>query len=174
MPEDLFPDLDHDHELCTQSLMALAERQCEAQGLRLTSLRRAVLSEVASSHKAVGAYEILDNFANRGKKVAPISVYRSLDFLQEAGFIHRLSSLNAYFACQRSCSCDAASHSTQPLVFLICNDCGVIGEADGDHLSDLVTAYADEGNFQNTQSQLEIGGLCPLCQNTANDGTSRA
>ena len=169
MSEDLFPDHDHDHEICTQSLIALAERQCAAQGLRLTSLRRAVLLEVAASHKAVGAYDILDCFASRGKKVAPISVYRSLEFLQEAGFIHRLASLNAYFACQRSCSSEVAC-SAQPLVFLICNECGVIGEADGKNLTSLVSAYAADGNFQTMQSQLEIGGLCRFCQNLAEEG----
>ncbi len=174
MPEDLFPDLDHDHEVCTQSLLALAEHRCKARGLRLTSLRRAVLLEVAASHKAVGAYDILDKFADRGQKVAPISVYRSLEFLQEAGFIHRLSSLNAYFACQRSCSCDETSSLSRPLVFLICDECGVIGEADGDHLTNLVTTYATEGSFQNIHSQLEISGLCPICQKSPEDGAAPA
>ena len=37
----------------------------------------------------------------KGTRLAPISVYRALDALLEAGVVHRLESKNAYFACSR-------------------------------------------------------------------------
>ena len=167
MPGDLFPAHDHDHDTCTQSLIAHVEKACAQRGLRLTPLRREVLFEVAASHKAIGAYQILENFAERGKHLAPISVYRCLEFLQKAGFIHHLPSKNSYFACQRSFTKTDEGCGVDPLVFLICSSCGVIGEVDGQGMENLVTDYATARGFQKTQSQLEINGLCPRCQQTA-------
>lgn len=160
----LFPQQDHDHDCCIQDLMTFAEQLCEREGLRLTRLRQDVLKEVASSHKAIGAYQILDNFALHGKKLAPISVYRSLDFLQGAGLIHRLESINAYFACQRNFTETDKCCQAQTVVFLVCDECGTIGELDGAELEPVIASYVSQNNFVGIESQLEIKGLCPLCQ----------
>jgi Fur family zinc uptake transcriptional regulator len=164
MAQNLFPPTDHDHSRCEDNLMAYAEAYCEEQGLRFTRLRQDVLRTVAKSHKAIGAYQILDNFADEGKKLAPISVYRSLEFLQEAGLIHRLESTNAYFACQRNFDGGKTCCETGPLVFLICDECGTIGEVDGLPVAKTIQTFADESDFAATQSQIEIRGLCRQCQ----------
>ncbi len=164
MSSSLFPTFDHDHKLCSQNLMTYAEGHCKHLGLRFTHLRRDVLSEVAASHKAVGAYQILDRFASQGKKLAPISVYRSLDFLLDAGLIHRLESTNSYFACQRNFEKDSPCCSFEPLVFLICENCETIGEIDGQTLGPLIEQFVDQSGFAPKRSQLEIKGVCSLCQ----------
>ena len=164
MGRALFPPKDHDHSRCEDNLMAYAEDYCEQRGLRFTRLRQDVLRAVASSHKAIGAYQILDNFADEGKKLAPISVYRSLDFLQEAGLIHRLESTNAFFACQRNFEDGTACCRDTPLVFLICNECGTIGEVDGKPVAKTIELFADESGFEAEQSQIEIRGLCRQCR----------
>ena len=164
MPLMLFPAHDHDHERCTKNLMKFAESHCHRAGLRLTRLRRDVLREVAASHKAIGAYQILDNFAAQGRKLSPISVYRCLDFLQEAGLIHRLESTNSYFACQRPLETDQACCTNLPLVFLVCDECGTIGEVDGAPLAPLMEQIAKQGDFQSARGQLEVKGLCRFCR----------
>ncbi len=164
MASALFPKADHDHAHCTKTLIEFAEHYCSTEGLRFTRLRRDVLCEVAASHKAIGAYQILDNFAAQGRKLSPISVYRSLDFLQEAGLIHRLDSTNSYFACQRPLEADQACCTNHPLVFLVCDDCGTIGEVDGAPLAPLIERFAAHGDFESSQGQLEIKGLCRFCQ----------
>lgn len=177
MTQTLFPKVDHDHDLCIENLLHFAEHYCAREGLRLTRLRRDILEEIAASHKAIGAYQILDNFAVRGKKLAPISVYRSLDFLQAAGLIHRLESINAYFACQKNLTRDVGGARlrpclAQPMVFLVCDECGTIGEMDGAPLEPVIEGYLTSSDFSSSHSQLEIKGLCPLCQNDEIKGDS--
>ncbi len=76
-----------------------------------------------SSHKPLGAYEIIDRAARAGTRHAPITVYRALDFLIENGLAHRIESRNAFIACVHR-------HGSDDLVvFLICERCGEVGEA---------------------------------------------
>ena len=175
MNQSLFPSHDHDHNDCATNLMTFAERYCQHAGLRFTKLRRMVLEQIAASHKAIGAYQILDNLQAEGLKIAPISVYRCLDFLQEAGLIHRLESTNAYFACQRTFDdqydtgiAEIASKcsNVDPLVFLICEDCGIIGEVEESSLINLINSVAGANEFDVERSQLEIKGICKSCQAT--------
>lgn len=168
----LFPTDDHDHSDCTSNLMSYAEQYCEQKGLRLTKLRRDILREIAASHKAIGAYQLLDSLAASGKKLAPISVYRSLDFLQDAGLIHRLESTNSYFACQRNFEDDERACTNEPLLFLICDDCGTIGEVDGAAIEGLIGDVTSKAQFAVERSQLEIRGMCLSCQQSETPGAS--
>ncbi len=165
----LFPRGDHDHDRCKSALMKIAESRCHDQGLRLTRLRRDILREVAAGHKAVGAYEILDKLAERGEKLAPISVYRCLEFLEDAGLIHKLRSTNAYFVCQSAFDGAQRDCCGESLVLLICSNCRRIGELDGGALTPVVERFAQDNGFDNQQTHLEILGLCQDCQSLPSD-----
>ena len=90
----------HDHRHCIDSALCTARNLCNAQGERLTSLRENVLKALWQSHKAQGAYDILHSLNSHSKKkLAPLSVYRALDFLVSTGLAHRIESLNAYIGC---------------------------------------------------------------------------
>ena len=52
-----------------------------------------------SSHRPLGAYEVIDELAKSMLRPAPITVYRALDFLMENGLVHRIESRNAFLAC---------------------------------------------------------------------------
>ena len=160
----IFPHADHDHQHCLETLMVAAAQLCDHQGLRLGQLRRAVLAAVAGSHKTIGAYQIIDELAASGKKVAPISVYRCLEFLQTAGLIHKLSSTNGYFICRSAFEGSKKPCGDDLLVLLVCQGCGAIGEMDGEGLSPLVRRFAAKGEFVDQHSQLEISGLCRSCR----------
>ncbi len=60
-----------------------------------------------SSRCTGSAYDVIDRLARdgdareSGKRLAPISVYRALDFLVANNFAHRIESKNAYVACDR-------------------------------------------------------------------------
>ena len=73
MPE-IFHAPDHDHARCSADVMSHAEAACAARAQRLTGARRKVLEVLASSHKPMGAYEIIDRIAR--KKVHPGSHHR--------------------------------------------------------------------------------------------------
>ena len=139
--------------------MTRARKAFDDKGLKLTPLRRAVFGEIASSHRAIGAYEVLDKLAARGERLAPISVYRALEFLTEHRFAHRIESKNAYVACDRGedCAADAT-------LFLICDNCGAAGEASSDALAGLVNAETRRAAFLPRLRVLEVRGLCATCQ----------
>jgi Fur family zinc uptake transcriptional regulator len=99
MTQSLFHAPDHDHARCEADAIAEAEAVCTTRGVRLTPQRRQVLALLASGHRPLGAYEIMDRLAEQGPRPAPISVYRALDFLMENGLVHRLASRNAFLAC---------------------------------------------------------------------------
>lgn len=151
-----FPAPTHDHDSCVASAMATAEDLCRQRGLRFTALRRRVLALVWDSHKPVGAYDILDQLGAEGRRAAPPTVYRALDFLIEAGLVHRLDSLNAFIGCPDP----ARSHSGQ---FLICRLCRTVLELNDLDIDKLVEDKAKQLGFSAVHQMLEIQGLCSDC-----------
>ena len=90
----------HDHSHCVTHALGEAESLCTKSGVRLTDLRRRVLELVWQSHKPLGAYDILAVLSEQdGRRAAPPTVYRALDFLLENGLVHRIASLNAFIGC---------------------------------------------------------------------------
>ena len=117
-----FPAPDHDHDRCTADAIRHAERVCDGRAQKFTPIRRQVLGALLSSHRPLGAYEVIDELAKSMPRPAPITVYRALDFLMENGLVHRIESRNAFLAC-------AHDHDVTAMVaFLICDRCGSVGE----------------------------------------------
>src|SRR5262249_61290988 len=79
--------------------MERAREAFQTKGLKLTPLRQSVFREIAASHRAIGAYEVLDRLAERGERLAPISVYRAIEALVSAGIVGRFQRRNALFSC---------------------------------------------------------------------------
>ena len=90
-----FPAPDHDHGRCTADAIAHAEQVCAQRAQKFTPIRRQVLQALLSSHRPLGAYEVIDELAKSMPRPAPITVYRALDFLMENGLVHRIESRNA-------------------------------------------------------------------------------
>jgi len=158
---------DHDHGPCLAGIVARAQAAFERQGLRLTPLRRDVLEEVASSHKAVGAYDVLDRLARRdGRRLAPISVYRALDTLVAAGVVHRLESRNAFFACHTLHALDRRQ------IVLACDRCGAVAEVPHAAVFDGITEVAAGVGFQMERALVEVIGACAACRAATAAGQS--
>lgn len=141
----------HDHSHC--------EGHGEhTQGLRLTSGRRAILDLLCAEARPLGAYDMIEKLAAQGgKRLAPISVYRALDFLLENGLVHRLSSRNAYLACGHHHA------ANDPLVFLICDACGSVSERTSPSLGHDLDEIASETGFSRRGQVVELTGLCAGC-----------
>jgi len=152
-----FPPGQHDHGSCVAEALQKAERLCRERGLRLTKVRRRVLELVWNSHKPVGAYDILDSLGEDGRKAAPPTVYRALEFLIEAGLVHRLDTLNAFVGCPDP----GSSHTGQ---FLICRGCRSVAELDDAEIAAVVSRKAGDFGFAAVRQMLEIQGLCQDCQ----------
>lgn len=154
----IFPAPDHDHARCTIDAIAHAEALCSERGERLTPMRRRVLEVLAASHKPLGAYEIIDLVGNAGPRPAPITIYRALDFLRDNGLVHRIESRNAFLACVRNHNTDAL------VVFLICEQCGAVGEAPAGAVGASLAAAAKNAGFAPKMSVIEITGTCSHCR----------
>lgn len=153
-----FPRTDqHDHDDCVEQALAVAEAICAQRGLRFTPIRRRVLELVWGSHKPIGAYDLLARLGDDARAAAPPTVYRALDFLVEAGLVHRLDSLNAFIGCPDP----ADRHAGQ---FLICRECRSVTELGDTDIEALVEAKASSEGFTAIRQMLEIEGLCERCQ----------
>jgi len=155
-----FLDPHHDHAHCTADLIARAERTCERRGSKLTGQRREILSSVAQSHSAVGAYDIIERMAEHGPRPAPITVYRALDFLLAHGLVHKIESRNAFVACSHS-------HEGQPAALLICETCGTVSELDAPEIFERITEKAKAQKFSPAHTMIEISGTCSACARAA-------
>lgn len=151
----LFPLQEHNHQNCIDSALAAADEICRKQGIRLTALRRRVLELVWGSHKPIGAYDLLERLQAEGK-AAPPTVYRALEFLQQAGLVHRLATLNAYVGCARP---EHSHHGP----FLICRSCRTLVELAADKVSHTIAACSAAAGFTVIDQTVEIHGLCQNC-----------
>jgi Fur family zinc uptake transcriptional regulator len=161
LPKSAFPPPGpHNAKRIAQSVER-AEAIFEEKSLRFTKLRQQVFEEIASAHGSIGAYDILGRIADKGTRLAPISIYRALDALIEAGVIHRLESRNAYFACRRLHTGDMTT-GRRPL-FLSCEKCGAVAEVDSEGVFDIVERVAKAAHFKPRVKFVEVTGLCPRC-----------
>jgi Fur family transcriptional regulator, zinc uptake regulator len=151
-------DHDHAHPATPDEIVAGAEESCAARGLKLTDQRKDVMRVLAESSKPLGAYDILSLLTMKGyKKLAPVSVYRVLDFLLEAGLVHRLESRNAFILCPHQHTRNEA------VVFLICEECGRVEEAMSDAVRSGLAEIARKHDFVLKGQVIELRGQCTAC-----------
>lgn len=147
----------HDHGTCVRHALLAADAACDAQGLRLTPVRRRTLEILLETHEAMGAYDVLARLDREGFGSKPPVAYRALTFLVEAGLAHRIERLNAFVAC-------ALPGDDHAPAFLICTSCGTVAEGAGE---DAMQGPAAAAGFQIEQTVVEATGLCPACQGAA-------
>lgn len=153
----VFHEPGHDHARCAANAIAHAEAVCERRGQRFTPVRRQVLEALLSSHRPLGAYDIIEELAKRIARPAPITVYRALDFLIEQGLVHRIESRNAFLAC-------AHNHDVSSSVaFLICERCGAVGEIAATSVTQLLIDGARATGFTPKMTVVEMTGVCANC-----------
>jgi Fur family zinc uptake transcriptional regulator len=150
----------HDHRRCVDAALLEAESACRHKGLRFTELRRRVLTLIWTRHAPVKAYDILKRLRREGRRAAPPTVYRALEFLLEAGVVHRIESLNAYVGCGGA----GTPHVGQ---FLICRRCNAVAEMDTPAIAKALAADARRLGFRADRQTIEIRGLCAECSRAA-------
>ena len=147
----------HDHRSCVAASLNAAETLARQKNLRLTARRREVLKIIASSHRPLGAYEVLAALGRGGRETPkPPTVYRALEFLLGQGLVHRIDSRNAFVACFRP------SRAHRPHFFL-CENCGCASEVTGEGLGLALATCAREAGFEVTRETVEIAGRCRAC-----------
>lgn len=146
----------------------LAEGRCADAGERLTPARLAAYAELLASDRPLSAYELLALLEKRqDRKLAPLTIYRHLEFLMQVGLVHRLESTQSYLPCDHP----EHAHESQ---YLLCSDCGHVDEVESKHLETLLDKISEERGFQRVKAVVEIKGLCGNCAADESNGVQGA
>ena len=132
-----------------------AKKYCEKNKLRFTEPRKNVLSLLAKSNKPFGAYKIKKLLSLGKGKPNPPTIYRSIEFWEKHGFIHRIESLNAYIVC-------CQNHQHENFCIFICDNCNITKEI---HLKKnlLSSNNFKENGFTIHKYNTELTGKCSKC-----------
>jgi Fe2+ or Zn2+ uptake regulation protein len=136
----------------------------EQSGCRLTPARRAVVRAVAASPRAVTPLEVFDAARKQHRILGLVSVYRTLEKLEQLGLItrvHQPAGCHAFVA---------ASRGHQHL--LLCSRCGRTTYFDGDDLQLLIRAVSRRTGYSIEDHWLQLFGLCRDCRSATKPASS--
>jgi len=134
---------------------------CRERGLPFTAPRRSVLEILLKQARPIGAYDVLRQMQRRaGRRIAPPTVYRALEFLAAQGFISKIESKNLFVPC---------AHADHPhaCVFFICEGCGRSIELENRQIEQLFDHDANSIGFRVCKRVVEIQGTCLECLSSA-------
>jgi len=130
----------------------------QENGYRLTDSRRAVVETVAATRHALTPLEVFDLAREAHPQLGLVTVYRTLEKLEE---LHLIQRVHQPQSCQAFI---AASQGHQHL--LLCRKCGQVLFFDGDNLDGLFQRVIEDSGYTIQEHWLQLFGLCPACQTT--------
>ena len=133
------------------------ETICQQRKQRVTPLRRNVLSTILKTPNRLKAYDIIAILSTPSKKVKPPVVYRTLDFLIEQRFVHRIESDNSY--AERENPEQPGHHC----MLAVCQSCGHVKEFSDNSLSRIIQLNVHNVGYKMSAGTLEVAGTCPNC-----------
>ena len=128
----------------------------QASGYRITSPLKVIVEMLAGASRALGPVEIFDLGRREYPKMGLVTVYRTLDKLEELGLITRVHQSNGCHAYLRA----ANGHEH----ILLCTHCGQVVYFVGDDLTILINRVSQQSGFVIQEHWLQLHGLCPNCQ----------
>lgn len=128
------------------------------QGLNVTQTRRAVVEAVFSLPSHFDAVDLWA--ALRDQRVSTATVYRTLDLLERAGLVRRVSFGEAQTRYEHVLGREDHGH-------LVCRACGRVIEFADLRLQGLVSEVADRHGFDLAEVVVQGHGLCLACRKGA-------
>ena len=140
----------------TERLVRKAEKLCQKRGARMTPTRKEAFTILAMQSGSIGAYDLLEQLKTAVPNAKPPTIYRALDFLQEQGFVHKITSSNSFVLC---------SHFDHhhPVQMLICESCGNVQEIQSEGVYEELQHQAEDQGFLVQEQTIEAHGLCANC-----------
>lgn len=129
--------------------------QLQASGYRVTEPRRTIVELVASADHALSPIEIYDSGRHECPRLGLVTVYRTLERLEELGLVQRVHSPDG---CHRYLR---AFEGHQHL--LICTRCGRVEMFAGDDIEPLAQRVEQSTGYQVQDHWLQFFGVCPRC-----------
>lgn len=130
----------------------------EQNGYRMTRPLTAVIDVMAASTRALTPMEVFDTARESYPRLGLVTVYRSLEKLEEIGLVQRVhqpDECSSYIAAR-------AGHQH----LLICQSCGLTRYFSGDNLEALIGAVEKETGFTIRAHWLQLFGLCDKCRSS--------
>lgn len=124
-------------------------------GCRITAPRRAIIQVVAESPRALQPNEVYELSRARHPGIGLVTVYRTLDRLEQLGLIQRV---------HREDGC----HLLMPAAnghehYLVCTGCGRTILFEGDDLRALFARIESGTGYRVSDHWLQLFGTCPQC-----------
>jgi Fur family ferric uptake transcriptional regulator len=136
----------------------LSEQWLEAlqvSGYRLTTPLRVLVKVLVSTDRALEPAELFDLGRQEYPRLGLVTVYRTLEKLQELGLVQRI---HQPYACHRYLR---AAHGHEHV--LLCSKCGRAIHFSGDDLTTLSDELALRTGFRIQEHWLQLLGLCADC-----------
>ncbi len=128
----------------------------QANGYRLTGSRRTVVEVMASSSRALSPLQVYDLARSQYSGLGLVTVYRTLEKLEELGLIQRVHQPQG---CQAFI---AAFNGHQHLI--LCSRCGKVEFFAGDNLEPFFQQIGENTGFLVQDHWLQLFGLCTDCR----------
>jgi Fur family ferric uptake transcriptional regulator len=130
--------------------------QLQENGYRLTEARRVIVETIQKSTHALTPMEVFDMARKKYRALGLVSVYRTLEKLEE---LHLVQRVHQPQGCQAFIS---ACHGHEHL--LLCQSCGQVTFFEGDDLDAFIKSISKKTGYQIREHWLQLFGLCQACQ----------
>jgi Fe2+ or Zn2+ uptake regulation protein len=130
--------------------------QLKSSGYRLTPPLRIIVDILAHSSRAMSPIDLYDLGRHEYPNLGLVTVYRSLDKLEELGLVQRIHQVGGCHRYMRA----ARGHEH----ILLCTCCGQVGYFSGDDLTELIDTTAQKSGYSIQEHWLQLYGLCAKCQ----------
>jgi Fur family transcriptional regulator, ferric uptake regulator len=125
-------------------------------GYRITKARGAVVETVEKSTRALTPVEVYDMARKRYRALGLVTVYRTLEKLEE---LHLVQRVHQPLGCQAFISaCSGHQH------LLLCQNCGQAEFFEGDDLEPLIKSISKKTGYEVKEHWLQLFGLCTNCR----------
>lgn len=145
-----------------QEFLESLRQHCRRRGAQLTPLRLDVLTQLLQHPGGMKAYDLLAAMQVSKPGIAPMSIYRTLDFLVEHELVHKIDATSTFIICEHG---HHDHHDHGHPVMLICERCGQVTECqDAETVAALSHSLKQLYQRSGFQAQgMEIKGNCQQC-----------
>lgn len=130
--------------------------QLQENGYRLTGARRIVVEVIQKSKQALTPLQVFDRARKKYRDLGLVSVYRTLEKLEELGLVQRVHQPQG---CQAFITAGVGHQH-----LLLCRQCGEVSLFEGDDLDVLIRSTERKTGYKITEHWLQLFGLCKNCK----------